>query len=85
METPAREAMEYMVEAVNLEAPGLDPMLRWFGFRHLPPPLQEISRDFLALAELLVTRLPRSAERTVALRKLLEGKDAAVRAAIAAA
>lgn len=38
---------------------------------------------FCALAHELVARLPRGPERAVALRKLLEGKDAAVRAAIA--
>jgi len=37
---------------------------------------------FAALAADIVTLLPRSAERTVALRKLLEAKDAAVRSAI---
>jgi hypothetical protein len=35
---------------------------------------------FFILAATLVTSLPRNAERTVALRKLLEAKDAAVRA-----
>jgi hypothetical protein len=35
---------------------------------------------FYELACYIVTALPRNAERTVALRKLLEAKDAAVRA-----
>ena len=42
----------------------------------------EVARAMDELAERLVATLPRSAERTVALRKLLEGKDAAVRAAL---
>lgn len=59
-----------------------DPMLRWFAWEHLPPRLQEISKPFGELANVLVDTLPQCAERTVALRKLLEGKDAAVRAAL---
>jgi hypothetical protein len=39
-------------------------------------------QPFSSLADHIVATLPRSAERTVALRKLLESKDAAVRAAI---
>jgi hypothetical protein len=59
-------------------------LLRWFEFAHLPPPLQTISRQFALLATGLCADLPACAERTVALRKLLESKDAAVRAAILA-
>jgi hypothetical protein len=57
-----------------------DPILHFFHYRHLPPQLRETSRPFAHLAYKLVTTLPRNAERTVALRKLLEAKDAAVRA-----
>jgi hypothetical protein len=39
-----------------------------------------VSSQFAALAENIVHDLPRNPERTVALRKLLEAKDAAVRA-----
>jgi hypothetical protein len=42
--------------------------------------LQTVSRSFSLLAGELVATLPRNPERTVALRKLLEAKDAAVRA-----
>lgn len=59
-----------------------DPMLKWFRYGHLPPDLMEVSRPFGELAWQLVADLDRSAERTVALRKLLEAKDAAVRARI---
>ena len=58
----------------------LEPMCRWFRFGHLPPHLQEVSSNFASLAILIATKLPRNPERTVALRKLLEAKDAAVRA-----
>lgn len=57
-----------------------DPILRYFHFAHLPATLQAASRPFCELASHIITTLPRNAERTVALRKLLEAKDAAVRA-----
>ena len=58
-----------------------EPILKFFSWAHLPAPLQVVSQPFEALAFGLM-HLPRSAERTVALRKLLESKDAAVRAAM---
>lgn len=57
-------------------------MLRWFRWEHLPPTLQAVSRPFGELAEHVAKTIPASAERTVALRKLLEAKDAAVRASL---
>jgi hypothetical protein len=59
-----------------------EPLLQFFGFKHLPEHLQEISRPFSELADDLICKLPRNPERTTALRKLLESKDCAVRAAI---
>lgn len=59
-----------------------EPILQFFAFEHLPEPLQAVSKKFSELAFNLVGTLPRNPERTVALRKLLEAKDAAVRAAI---
>ena len=40
-------------------------------------------RPFAEMADTLIATLPRNPERTVALRKLLEAKDAAVRARLA--
>lgn len=60
-----------------------DPILQFFSYEHLPQRLQEVSRPWCELARLIIATLPRNAERTVALRKLLEGKDAAVRAFLA--
>jgi hypothetical protein len=57
-----------------------DPILRYFHYAHLPAKLQPSSSPFCQLAMHIVTTVPRNAERTVALRKLLEAKDAAVRA-----
>jgi hypothetical protein len=58
----------------------VDPILRYFHYSHLPPVLQAASKPFCDLARHIVETLPRNAERTVALRKLLEAKDAGVRA-----
>jgi len=55
-------------------------MLEYFEFEHLPAHLQVVSRPFGELAAWIATTLPSNAERTVALRKLLEAKDCAVRA-----
>ena len=60
----------------------MDPILQFFRYNHLPAHLQEISAPFHDLAHGLVNSMPRNPERTVALRKLLESKDAAVRAAL---
>lgn len=58
-------------------------IMQYFEYAHLPPHLQQVSKPFGELAQQLVATLPRNPERTVALRKLLEGKDAAVRARLA--
>ena len=58
------------------------PILRYFEYGHLPEHLQTVSREFEEMARWLVENVPGSAEHTVALRKLLESKDAAVRAAL---
>lgn len=54
-------------------------ILQFFAYSHLPAHLQEVSAPFSSLADQIM-KLGRSPERTVALRKLLESKDAAVRA-----
>lgn len=76
-------------------APSAPPVeiLEFFKYDHLPPKLQEISKPFCLLAFAIVGTelpagtsiqfpLPSNAERSVALRKLLEAKDAAVRATL---
>jgi hypothetical protein len=59
-----------------------DPIMQFFVYSHLRPELQEKSKPFGELAQWIVDNLLRNPERTVALRKLLEAKDAAVRASI---
>ena len=56
-----------------------DDLIQFFAYQHLPQHLQMVSMPFASLAEVVVSSLPRCAERTVCLRKLLEAKDAAVR------
>lgn len=72
-------------------------ILQFFAYSHLPPHLSVISKPFCDLAHAIVfgdndvkagtitsgPPIPRNPERTVALRKLLEAKDAAVRAVLA--
>lgn len=62
------------------DASGEEPLLQFFAYSHLPGDLQVVSRPFCDLAVGIVETLPRNPERTVALRKLLEAKDCAVRA-----
>lgn len=60
-----------------------DHIMQFFSYRYLPPGLQKIARPFSDFAEFVVQMLPRNAERTVTLRKLLEARDAAMRASLA--
>lgn len=60
-----------------------DFLLQFFGYAHLPEHLQSVSEPFCRLAETILNGLPKNPERTTALRKLLEAKDCAVRAALA--
>jgi len=75
-----------MSEKISMEskdtAKFMEPILQFFAYEHLPSHLQTISKPFGELAERIVNDLPRNPERSTALRKLLEAKDAAVRAFI---
>lgn len=64
------------------EAPSDDPLLQFFSYAHLPQDLQAFSKPFSNVANWLVKSVPANAERTNALRRLLEAKDSAVRARI---
>lgn len=55
-----------------------------FRWEHLPPQLAEVSQPFAELAVGLLGRLPDGPELSACLRKLLEAKDCAVRAALLA-
>lgn len=66
--------------------PAIENVLRFFKYTHLraaehgKSDLRAMSAKFAELAETVADANPDDAETTVALRKLLEAKDAAVRA-----
>lgn len=57
-------------------------MLKWFEYAHLPEILRDVSRPFGELAQKIVETVEPGPERTEALRKLLQSKDACVRAKV---
>lgn len=59
--------------------PSVRAILQYFDHRHLPAPLAAVSKRFALLA-FDIAATASGPEATVALRKLLEAKDAAVRA-----
>lgn len=60
--------------------PATQQLLELFAYEHLAPNLQEISKPFHDLANLVAQQqTERGAEQTTCLRKLLEAKDCAVR------
>ncbi|MEM9658125.1 MAG: hypothetical protein AAF961_07170 [Planctomycetota bacterium] len=61
---------------------GGDRMLGWFDYSDLPESAQKVGLTFSRSAHTVVIQVPPGPERTVALRKLLEAKEAAVRAAM---
>jgi hypothetical protein len=70
-------------EEFTAEEIAQDHILQFFHYSHLPEALRNRSKPFCELARQIVSTTPRNPERTVALRKLLEAKDANVRAAFA--
>lgn len=88
---------ETVPSEANAVAPPPEHILQFFAYAHLPPHLATVSKPFCDLAHAIVYGdnhpasgtvtsggpLPRNPERTIALRKLLEAKDAAVRALLA--
>lgn len=69
-----------MADTVQASEKPRDRLLRFFAYSHLPPHLQAVSAPFHTLATHIEDTIPSNPERTVALRKLLEAKDCAVRA-----
>lgn len=57
-------------------------VLQYFHFEHLKGNLRDVSFQFANMALELATRLPKNPQRTIALNKLLEAKDASVRSAL---
>ncbi len=58
------------------------PILKFFEYAHLPAHLQAVSKPVGDLARQMDEQLPDGPEKSVGLRKLLEAKDAFVRASL---
>lgn len=58
------------------------PIMKYFGYTHLPQKLQEISKPIAEVAFILDQTLENGAEKSTGLRKLLEAKDCFVRASL---
>ncbi|EKO3919742.1 MULTISPECIES: hypothetical protein [Vibrio] len=65
---------------MGIKKPTPPKILQYFKYLHLPDRLQTVSKPFNELAYLIAEDLPDNEEREIALRKLLEAKDCAVRA-----
>lgn len=57
-----------------------NPIMKHFGYAHLPAHLQEVSKPVGELAEKFAAELNDGPEKSAGLRKLLEAKDCFVRA-----
>lgn len=81
---PEKSEFEKQIETAVGDSqyhPSVKAIIRFFEWEHLPKHLQEVSKPFGALAKTIADR-PNNPETTVAMRKLLEAKDAAVRAVL---
>lgn len=61
----------------------IEDVTRFFEVNHLPEPLFTVAYKFATLKDELLALLEDDPELTVALRKLVESKDAAVRTMVA--
>ncbi len=61
--------------------PAIEKKLEYFSYKHLPPHLGKISKYFHDTAH-EIANLIEGPQANIALQKLIEAKDAAVRAAI---
>ncbi len=84
------DAKEWRSPGEKSAAGSPEHIMQLFAYEHLPAHLQAVSKPFCELARAIAgeegdaaVSLPRNPERTEALRKLLESKDAAVHALLA--
>lgn len=66
----------------NPSTPHSNPIMTFFSYEHLPPPMQAVSKPLHDVAVQMANHLSPSAEVSAGLRKLLEAKDCFVRAAL---
>lgn len=76
---------QFKREAAGQQAAVAEPLLRWFQSEGLQEPIASVVSAYGNLAMAISKFMKPSSERTVALRKLLESKDAAIRAMFTAA
>lgn len=57
-------------------------IMQFFSYSHLPQHLQDCSIPFCKVADWVDREFPANPEKEMALRKLLEAKDCAVRSAL---
>ena len=60
----------------------MTPIMKFFEYSHLPPHLQEVSKEICEAAKKMELTLPAGEEKSAGLRKLLEAKDCFVRALV---
>lgn len=60
----------------------VNPIMKYFEYKHLPEKLGEVSSKFYDVANWIEGFIPDSAEKSAGLRKLLEAKDCIVRASL---
>ncbi len=60
----------------------MNDILKYFGYKHLPDNLAEVSMAIYDVAHRMNATLPDCAEKTAGMRKLLEAKDCFVRATL---
>lgn len=77
----AKPAFARTGDAGNAHA-GQEQLLQYLQYANDPTELQPVSSSLYQAAMRIMGTVPRNPERSVALRKLLEAKDAAVRAAL---
>lgn len=74
-----KQAAEEAWQPLNTQP---SPIMRYFAFMHLEGDQRNISSVFCTLANQIEAILPPGPEKSTALRKLLEAKDAAVRSSL---
>jgi hypothetical protein len=72
----------WTTEDLEKRHPGVQQIVRFFEYGHLPEGLSPVSADCAWLAAQMIGNLPDGPELTAGLRKLLEAKDCFVRAAL---
>lgn len=59
-----------------------EPIYKYFSYMHLPANAQSMGKMFKGVADVILMASEPNTERTMALRKLLEAKDCAIRATL---